>query len=146
MKTAWVPFGMDPAAAAAMVPHGADGVYVGQAVIPMAGFLARYAASGHDLSREVVASAEVIAANRALEPRHFWWHLPDGRTQDEPGPYDDGGHIRQAYTPLPRFGDVHAVVGAWMVGDAPAGMGIREDVGYITRDTARFVPHVIVNE
>jgi len=73
-------------------------------------------------------------------------HLPDGNSVLEPGPYDAGGHVRQRYVELPRFGDRHAVIGAWMIGDAPAGMGIREDVGYITRDTARFVPHVIVNE
>lgn len=73
-------------------------------------------------------------------------HAPDGAQAHEPGPYDDGAHIRQRYAPLPRFGDWHAVIGAWLVGDAPAGMGIREDTGYITRDTARFVPHVIVNE
>jgi glutathionylspermidine synthase len=72
--------------------------------------------------------------------------LPGGEEQEEPGSYDDGGFVRQAYAPLPRFGDVHAVIGAWMIGDAPAGMGIREDLGLITRDTARFVPHVIVNE
>ena len=73
-------------------------------------------------------------------------HLPDGSHVEEPGPYDDGGHVRQRYAPLPRFGDRHAVIGAWIIGDAPAGMGIREDTGYITRDTARFVPHVLVND
>lgn len=71
---------------------------------------------------------------------------PDGTSAEEPGPYDDGAFVRQRYAPLPRFDDYHAVIGAWLVGDAPAGMGIREDTGFITRDTARFVPHVIVNE
>ena len=28
-----------------------------------------------------------------------------------------------------------------IVGDAPAGMGIREDASPITRNTSRFVPH-----
>jgi branched-chain amino acid transport system substrate-binding protein len=61
VKTIWVPFGLNPAAAAAMVPRNVDGVYVGQAVVPMSAFLARYAALGHDLSRQLVASAEVVA-------------------------------------------------------------------------------------
>jgi glutathionylspermidine synthase len=60
------------------------------------------------------------------------------------GPYGDAGFIRQRYAALPRFGDYHAVVGAWMIADRAAGMGIREDSGLITRDSARFVPHVIL--
>jgi branched-chain amino acid transport system substrate-binding protein len=58
----WViPFVMDPAAAATMIPRDVDGVYVGRAVLPMSRFLQRYAALGHDLSRQVVASAELVA-------------------------------------------------------------------------------------
>jgi glutathionylspermidine synthase len=72
--------------------------------------------------------------------------LPDGTRIDAPGPYDDAGWIRQAYAPLPRFGDHHAVVGSWIIADRPAGIGIREDLSPITRDTSRFVPHVIVGE
>jgi branched-chain amino acid transport system substrate-binding protein len=61
VETIWVPFGMDPAAAAAKVPRDVDGVYLGQAVLPMSAFLERYASLGHDLSRQLVASAEVVA-------------------------------------------------------------------------------------
>ena len=32
---------------------------------------------------------------------------------------------------------------AWMVGDEPAGIALREDPGRITRYTSRFVPHFI---
>jgi glutathionylspermidine synthase len=35
----------------------------------------------------------------------------------------------------------HALLGAWVVGDAAAGLGIREDDSPITGNTARFVPH-----
>jgi len=52
--------------------------------------------------------------------------------------------VRQAYHPLPRFGDSYALIGSWVIGDQPAGIGIREDSSLITRDTARFVPHIIV--
>jgi branched-chain amino acid transport system substrate-binding protein len=61
VDTIWVPFGTDPAAVAAKVPRDVDGVYLGQAVLPMASFLERYASLGHDLSRQVVASARVVA-------------------------------------------------------------------------------------
>jgi branched-chain amino acid transport system substrate-binding protein len=57
----WVPLGIDPAAVATQVPDGVDGVYVGQAILPMSAFLKRYASLGHDLSRHVVASAGVVA-------------------------------------------------------------------------------------
>jgi branched-chain amino acid transport system substrate-binding protein len=57
----WIPFGMDPAAAAAEVPHAADGVYVGTAVLPMSSFLKRYTSLGHDPSRQLVSSAGLVA-------------------------------------------------------------------------------------
>ncbi|CCJ99624.1 Similarity with glutathionylspermidine synthase, group 1 [Cronobacter malonaticus 507] len=31
----------------------------------------------------------------------------------------------------------------WIVGDEPAGIGIREDGSLITKDTSRFIPHYI---
>ncbi|NBU27441.1 MAG: hypothetical protein EBS42_04275 [Caulobacteraceae bacterium] len=34
--------------------------------------------------------------------------------------------------------------GAWIVGDEPAGMGLREDRGRVTRDLSRYLPHAIV--
>lgn len=68
----------------------------------------------------------------------------DGTTvlREEDGPYADSGWIYQDYAPLRREGEVHVVVGAWMVGDKCRGMGLREDDGPITRNTSRFVPHL----
>jgi glutathionylspermidine synthase len=57
------------------------------------------------------------------------------------GPYGAEGSIWQGYTPLARFGNVHAVIGSWIVGDEAVGLGMREDVSPITRNTAWFVPH-----
>jgi glutathionylspermidine synthase len=57
------------------------------------------------------------------------------------GEYGAEGYIHQAYAPLPEFGGNHAVVGAWIIGDMPAGIGIREDDSAITTNTSRFVPH-----
>jgi glutathionylspermidine synthase len=60
------------------------------------------------------------------------------------GDYGAEGRICQAYAPIPRFGDDYATIGSWIVGDAPAGIGLREDASPITRNTSRFVPHYFV--
>ena len=57
----WIPLGIDPATVATQVPRDVDGVYVGQAILPMAAFLKRYASLGHDLSRQALATAGVVA-------------------------------------------------------------------------------------
>jgi glutathionylspermidine synthase len=59
--------------------------------------------------------------------------------------YGAEGWIRQALMAPPKFGANYPVVGAWMIGDEPAGMGVREDRGRITRDRSRFVPHAILD-
>ncbi|MFO1413199.1 MAG: glutathionylspermidine synthase family protein [Burkholderiales bacterium] len=64
-----------------------------------------------------------------------------GRTLRTEGEYGAEGMVYQAYAPIPRFGDDYVTVGAWIVGDEPAGIGLREDTSPITRDTSRFVPH-----
>ena len=57
------------------------------------------------------------------------------------GNYGREGFVYQSLAPLPRFGDDYAVIGSWIVGDAAAGVGIREDTSAVTRNTSRFVPH-----
>lgn len=57
------------------------------------------------------------------------------------GDYGAEGWVYQAYAPLPAFDGNYPVVGSWVVASQPAGIGIREDDGVITRDTSRFVPH-----
>lgn len=58
--------------------------------------------------------------------------------------YGKEGHIRQALHPLTPFDGNYPVVGAWIVGEEPAGVGIREDHDLVTKNLSRFVPHVIV--
>ncbi|HUA79864.1 MAG TPA: glutathionylspermidine synthase family protein [Dyella sp.] len=70
--------------------------------------------------------------------------LPNGESISSPGRYTQCPVIRQAFQPLPSFEGGYPLIGSWVVGDTPAGMGIREDVTLITRDTSRFVPHAIV--
>ncbi len=57
------------------------------------------------------------------------------------GEYGEEGFVYQAYAPIPRFGDDYVTIGSWIIGDEPAGIGMREDEGPITRNTSRFVPH-----
>jgi glutathionylspermidine synthase len=59
------------------------------------------------------------------------------------GEYGAEGYVRQALAELPAFDGRRALVGCWMVGDAPKGLCVRESEARITTDRARFVPHVI---
>jgi glutathionylspermidine synthase len=64
-----------------------------------------------------------------------------GTTVAADGDYGAEGRIYQAYAPVPRHGDDYVTIGSWVIGDEPAGIGLREDASEITRDTSRFVPH-----
>ncbi|KTC36806.1 hypothetical protein AO265_16355 [Pseudomonas sp. ABAC61] len=68
----------------------------------------------------------------------------DGEHLIEAGPYG-GPCIRQQFHPLPVFAGNHTVIGSWVIGDRPAGIGIREDNSPITKDSSRFLPHVILD-
>lgn len=57
--------------------------------------------------------------------------------------YAEHPRIVQAYAPLPEFDGFRPVIGAWIVGSACAGIGIREDRSRITQDLSRFKPHFI---
>ncbi len=59
------------------------------------------------------------------------------------GPYVGAGYVYQAYAELGDFAGMRPVIGSWVIGGAPAGIGIRETPGYVTSNTARFVPHVV---
>ena len=74
-----------------------------------------------------------------------------GETISAQGPYQDGRYIRQALQPLPKFRDHHrnadtyTMLGSWVVGDSAAGICIREDATLITKDSSRFLPHIILD-
>ncbi len=70
--------------------------------------------------------------------------VSDGKTLEQvSGPYGEKGFIVQAYHPLAVFEKNHTVIGSWLVASKPCGLGIREDFSAITKDTSRFIPHVI---
>ncbi|KAB0264208.1 glutathionylspermidine synthase family protein [Microvirga brassicacearum] len=68
----------------------------------------------------------------------------DGQTVSVDGPYDDCPFVVQEATRLFASEHGHAVIGSWIVGDEPCGIGIREDASAITMDMSRFIPHVIL--
>ncbi|WP_127026053.1 glutathionylspermidine synthase family protein [Rheinheimera mangrovi] len=70
---------------------------------------------------------------------------PNGEKVSEPGPYADSPFIRQKFQPLPKFGDSYTMIGSWVVGNSAAGIGIREDNSLITKDSSRFLPHIILD-
>jgi len=39
----------------------------------------------------------------------------------------------------------YTLIGSWVVGDTAAGIGIREDDSLITKDSSRFLPHVVLD-
>ncbi|OGO83769.1 MAG: hypothetical protein A2203_08510 [Chromatiales bacterium RIFOXYA1_FULL_46_5] len=69
----------------------------------------------------------------------------NGEKISEPGPYADSPFIRQKFQPLPKFGDSYTMIGSWVVGNSAAGIGIREDNSLITKDSSRFLPHIILD-
>jgi glutathionylspermidine synthase len=72
-------------------------------------------------------------------------HSEDGTNIMTEGSYAEEKRILQRVAPLPCTDGNYALIGSWVVGDSAAGMGIREDNTLVTRDTSRFVPHVIVD-
>jgi glutathionylspermidine synthase len=69
----------------------------------------------------------------------------DGSVIKVDGPYGQEGAIVQAFHPLPVFEDNHTVIGSWLVASNACGIGIREDNSAITKDSSRFIPHVILD-
>lgn len=73
---------------------------------------------------------------------------PDGLPAETTtcGVYGAEGYVYQLLDPLPEYEGYHPVLGAWIVGDESAGLGIREAAGLITDDGAAFIPHRILPE
>ncbi|MBC3872051.1 glutathionylspermidine synthase family protein [Undibacterium flavidum] len=73
----------------------------------------------------------------------------DGNVLHTEGEYGHEGFIYQAFAPQPKFDDgitpAYTSIGAWVVGNEAAGIGIREDESLITKNTSRFVPHYFVD-
>lgn len=59
-------------------------------------------------------------------------------------PDEDEAYVFQGLAPLPDFDGNRVVLGAWVVEEEAAGLGIRESAGPVTDEYARFLPHVIL--
>jgi glutathionylspermidine synthase len=59
------------------------------------------------------------------------------------GDYGKEGVIYQQFTPIKSHDGNFPVIGSWIVGQEPAGIGIREGDSLITTNKSRFVPHYI---
>lgn len=60
------------------------------------------------------------------------------------GEYGAEGYIYQELFELPNFGGNYPLIGSWVIGQQPAGIGLREASQLITDNKSRFVPHLIV--
>lgn len=59
------------------------------------------------------------------------------------GEYGEEGFIYQELIDLPNTDGNYSLIGSWVIGQQPAGIGIRESDTLITNNTSRFVPHLI---
>jgi glutathionylspermidine synthase len=59
------------------------------------------------------------------------------------GDYGKEGYVFQELFTLPNYQNNYPVIGSWIVGQEPAGMGIREADNFITNNVSRFIPHLI---
>ncbi|MFD8262107.1 glutathionylspermidine synthase family protein [Streptomyces griseoluteus] len=89
-----------------------------------------------------------LAATTGYAAKPLLGREGEGVTLHPPGspapPVSEETCCYQALAPLPVFDGNHVVLGAWVVGDEAAGLGIRESSGLITDSYARFLPHVIL--
>lgn len=58
-----------------------------------------------------------------------------------PGDYGKEGFVYQDIASIPNMDGNYPVIGSWIIGGEPAGMGIRENNSMITDNVSRFVPH-----
>jgi len=64
--------------------------------------------------------------------------------EETPGDYGGEGFIFQQLCKLPDHDGNHPVIGSWVIGGEPAGIGIREGSSLVTNNTSRFLPHYFV--
>src|SRR6201995_3949179 len=63
---------------------------------------------------------------------------------DHEGRYGGEGFVRQGLASLAHFDGQYPVIGSWLVDHTPCGLSVREDIGPITGNHSRFLPHAII--
>lgn len=59
------------------------------------------------------------------------------------GDYNTGAYVYQEYVKPVAYSGRYPIIGSWIVGGEPAGIGIRENRTEITDNLSEFVPHII---
>lgn len=54
------------------------------------------------------------------------------------------GYVYQELVDLQSYHGRYPILGSWVIGGEPSGMGIRENESRITDNMSYFVPHVII--
>ena len=65
------------------------------------------------------------------------------RLAETEGDYKKGAYVYQEYVEPTAYSGRYPVIGSWVVGGEPAGIGIRENRTEITGNLSEFVPHII---
>lgn len=65
------------------------------------------------------------------------------RLAETEGDYNKGAYVYQEYVEPTAYSGRYPVIGSWVVGGEPAGIGIRENRTEITGNFSEFVPHII---
>jgi glutathionylspermidine synthase len=79
----------------------------------------------------------------AREGANIEIYMNDVLKQKTEGAYGKEGYIFQELCGLPDFDGNHPMIGSWIIGQEPAGIGIRETKTLITDNFSRFIPHLI---
>lgn len=70
-----------------------------------------------------------------------WNEIP--LVKETEGDYNTGGYVYQEYVKPTVYDSRYPVIGSWVIGGEPAGIGIRENRMEITDNLSEFVPHII---
>lgn len=63
--------------------------------------------------------------------------------EETDGEYGEEGYVYQELVKLEDYNGKYPILGSWIIGGEPHGMGIRETGSRITNNMANFVPHII---
>lgn len=66
------------------------------------------------------------------------------RVPETAGDYNKGAYIYQQYVEPTAYDGYYPIIGSWIIGGEPGGIGIRENRTEITDNLSAFVPHIIV--
>lgn len=97
---------------------------------PQAGMFCKkpvYSREGHNVSVQEIKNWEERA-----------------RIAETEGDYNTGAYVYQEYVAPTPYSGHYPVIGSWVIGGEPAGIGIRENRMEITDNMSEFVPHIIV--